>query len=242
MFDADTKKILSKQSSQVHKFEKALNEATLNAVKKVRDCKDEVSTSLAGLFRSAVRHSKVELERAKERKTLGNPPGKETDSLGDQLNWEQLLTHLKGKRKLWLITNDGDYFTENQNRKFLNALLQRELGTVEVVCYDTLSVGIADFAKSTGEGRQELPPQEKLDEIKKDETQSALLSVPFVPVMDDFSWVLHSRANRTNPNRHTQMDNLSWLQFYGTSVSPSSTGTTDGNRTDSDEADDPKER
>lgn len=43
-----------------------------------------------------------------KRKNLGNPPGK-SDSLGDQLNWEILLSTVPNGADLHVISNDGDF-------------------------------------------------------------------------------------------------------------------------------------
>ena len=45
---------------------------------------------------------------AERRHKLGNPPGK-SDSMGDQLNWEILLTSVPSGASLHIVTKDGDY-------------------------------------------------------------------------------------------------------------------------------------
>jgi predicted nucleic acid-binding protein len=45
---------------------------------------------------------------ARDRKALGNPPGK-SDSLGDQLNWETLLSCIENGTDLHIVSKDGDY-------------------------------------------------------------------------------------------------------------------------------------
>jgi hypothetical protein len=45
---------------------------------------------------------------ANRRHRLGNPPGK-NDSLGDQLNWEILLSSVPSGAPLHIVTRDGDY-------------------------------------------------------------------------------------------------------------------------------------
>jgi hypothetical protein len=49
-----------------------------------------------------------EFDRAHRRMLLGNPPGK-TGSLGDQLNWEVLISRANKGTDLNLISFDGDY-------------------------------------------------------------------------------------------------------------------------------------
>jgi len=48
------------------------------------------------------------IERAKLRRELSNPPGKQ-DSIGDQINWEILLDHVPENSDLHVISKDGDF-------------------------------------------------------------------------------------------------------------------------------------
>jgi len=50
------------------------------------------------------------LSRARNRRDLGNPPGKK-ESLGDQVNWEALLDSVPAGEDLYLIADDGDFFS-----------------------------------------------------------------------------------------------------------------------------------
>jgi len=82
-----------------------LIDATIQTLQRISRSEDEVSKALAELFDKAVPHTPEEIQRARERKERGNPPGKKADPLGDQLTWEQLLSHFKGKSRLWIITS-----------------------------------------------------------------------------------------------------------------------------------------
>ena len=75
------------------------------ALSRISRSEDEVSQRLMGLFVQAPAPSGDEMQRARARKERGNPPGKPTDPLGDQITWEQLLTHSKGSKRLWIISN-----------------------------------------------------------------------------------------------------------------------------------------
>jgi hypothetical protein len=159
---------LKEQAKLVGKFRKALKDATIKALDDVAQSRDEVSRALKIIFENAISHTPSQLSSAKERLLLGNPPGKSANTLGDQLNWEQLLAHLKEHRKtkLWLITNDHDYFLRYEKRLFLNPALRRELGDIDVFIHNNITDGIAAFAKATGEGQKELPSEERQAEIK----------------------------------------------------------------------------
>lgn len=66
------------------------------------------------IFASIVEEAKVieisdeHYKAAKRRHRLGNPPGK-SNSVGDQLNWEILLSSVPSGAILHIITKDGDY-------------------------------------------------------------------------------------------------------------------------------------
>jgi hypothetical protein len=86
-----------------------LHYLAMNIITKVSQSTDEASTALAPIFSNAVWHSRKQLQNAQQRKERGDPPGKPTDPIGDQINWEQILCQFVGKTKLWVITNDSDY-------------------------------------------------------------------------------------------------------------------------------------
>lgn len=135
---------------------------------------DEVSKALAGIFCKAVRPKADEWSRARNRKEVGNPPGKKADPLGDQLTWEQFLSFCKDKEKLWIVTRDGDFVTRHEGKLFLNAALYDDLAHLndtppEVYCFDSIDDAIRDFAKVTGVKAEKLPTPEQSKEIKKEQ-------------------------------------------------------------------------
>jgi len=79
---------------------KDLPKAAIQVLCRISQSEDEVSKGLSTIFSRAVLHEPEELERARQRKELGNPPGKKAGPLGDQLNWEQLLSHCKNATTL----------------------------------------------------------------------------------------------------------------------------------------------
>ena len=118
---------------------------------KVSQSTDEVSTALAPIFTKAVHHSDVELQKAKERKERGDPPGKQTDPIGDQVTWEQILFRFVGKTKLWIITRDSDYGSMYSGKGFFNQMLYEELVKVspgaEAFLFEDVSDAIEHFAR-----------------------------------------------------------------------------------------------
>jgi hypothetical protein len=135
---------------------------------------DEVSKRLADIFSHAARPTREEFDRAVQRKRVGNPPGKKNDYLGDQINWEQILTKCKANSALWIITKDPDYSTEHGGRMFLNALLSSELVQLfgpkfEVFCFDNVLDAFKHFSETTKVKADKLPTPEQTKEIKKEQ-------------------------------------------------------------------------
>lgn len=129
---------------------------------------DEVSVKLDKLFKKAVKHSDEELKRARIRKERGNPPGKQSNPLGDQLNWEQTLTKFKTNQKVWLISQDEDFFL--RPKCILNPFLYGELRAIsdppECFRFDDLKSGIADFARQSGIAATSLPTGKEAQDIE----------------------------------------------------------------------------
>jgi hypothetical protein len=150
-----------------------LTTATDQILRLISQSQDEVSKSLVDLFAAAVPHTQEELGRARDRRERGTPPGKKGDPLGDQLTWEQLLTHSKQKAKVWIITNDSDYCTGRSGRAFLNPLLFQDLvqfrsPAPDVFCFGSIDDGLVDFVKATGVKAEARLTQEESKEIKKE--------------------------------------------------------------------------
>lgn len=86
-------------SSLVDKVQADIGARTLKA--------DELLRALLGKATVLPRTSKI-LLAAKERSSLGNPPGKD-DSLGDAINWELLLEHVPAATDLYFVSDDRDW-------------------------------------------------------------------------------------------------------------------------------------
>ncbi len=95
-----------------------------------------------------IRTSADLLHRARERLSLGNPPGK-TGSVGDRLNWESLLSSIPHGNDLHLITRDNDYISLFQNKRASSFLLE-EWG-MQKSGHVHLYGGIRSFAKHVDE-------------------------------------------------------------------------------------------
>jgi hypothetical protein len=171
-----SKTILSKMKEirqQVEQMNKDLNGLARDIMEKVSQSQDEVSTALAPIFAAAVPHLDLELQRAKQRKERGNPPGKKAGPLGDELTWEQILSQFIGRKRLWIVTKDSDYGTVYDGKGFLNQFLYEELRkvspTAEAFLFDDVADGIKHFAALTGVKADRLPTPEVMKEIKEEE-------------------------------------------------------------------------
>ncbi len=162
-------------NQKVKKVRKDLKSLAMQIMEQISRGEDDVSKALAPIFAKAVLPTPEEQQRAKERRERGNPPGKKEDPLGDQLNWEQLLTRFAGKKRLWIISSDGDYGTLYAGRGFLNQFLHEELRRInpiaEAYWFKTLADGMTDFAEKTGVTADKLPSPEETKKIKKEEEQ-----------------------------------------------------------------------
>jgi PIN domain-containing protein len=168
---ADLRKSLHALGEQARKVKAELVQLALSTLHQVSKSEDEVSRRLKVLFDGATAPSEKELQSAKERKEKGNPPGKPGDPLGDQLNWEQLLTRCKEAKGLWIVTEDKDYCTEYEKSVLLNPLLYRELiqsRPTEIYCFNNLLDGITHFAKNAGVTAEKLPTEDEAEKIKKE--------------------------------------------------------------------------
>jgi hypothetical protein len=160
---------------QAKQARKKLDQLVANALLQISLSEDDVSKRLGALFDKAVPPSVDEMQRAKERKEKGNPPGKPKGPLGDEITWEQLLTNCKESKttRLWMITSDQDYCIKCGKHFLLNPLLRRNLldgcgAEPEIHCFDNLPDGITDFGKNAGVTAKKLPTELEAADIKKE--------------------------------------------------------------------------
>jgi hypothetical protein len=138
---------------------------------------DKVSRVLDQLFEKAIAASDSEIQLARNRKELGNPPGKPNDPLGDQVTWEQFLKYSINAENIWIITNDNDYIINFEGNIYLNSFLYREIisineGNPKVFCFNSLSEGLRHFQEFSKEKIESLPSKEDLEAISREELSS----------------------------------------------------------------------
>jgi PIN domain len=157
--------------------------AAVSMLQQISKSEDELSKILDKLFARAHPHTPDELQRARDRKERGNPPGK-GNKIGDELTWEQLLSHYNDESKLWIITADPDFCTRSGSQSILNAFLHQELlqrnTRIKVFCFNSLAQGIQHFTDTTGENRDKRIPPEEVEQIKKE--QESLPPMDWLPI------------------------------------------------------------
>ncbi|PIF59815.1 PIN domain-containing protein [Flavobacterium sp. 2] len=158
--------------SQINASNKDLAPILDDVLHDIAISKDKISQDLNIIYQNAVKANKKEFEDAQKRREIGNPPGKRTDPLGDQLSWEQLLSIIPKIKKLWIISNDRDYFTEYKKKLYLNPILHKDLQLInpnlEIKTYNVLSEALRDYDKQ--EKISAIPKKEELDIISKVES------------------------------------------------------------------------
>jgi hypothetical protein len=194
-------KRLHKLREEVTKVRDDFRKLTQDLLEQVSQSKDDVSKALTVIFSKAAVPDAEELRRAKERKVLGNPPGKNNDPLGDEVSWEQILTKCKNKPGVWIITKDSDYATKYEGKMFLNALLYDELTALfqrqpEVFCFDNIADGLKHFLETTSVKAKKLPTPDETEQIKREQD-----SLPPLGWLVDPSGALSTAIRNADMNR-----------------------------------------
>jgi hypothetical protein len=176
--------IEGKEIHELNRVVKELSSSAADATKRWRKIRadtankistntDLTSTMLKPLFANAVRPTTEQFAAARDRYERGNPPGKKSDRLGDQLSWQQFLDAAEGEKRVWIITRDSDYAELVDKRRLLNPFLHRELlekGVQTVDVHDNLASAIKAL-KEAGLSASKLD-EEKLTELEKEEAKA----------------------------------------------------------------------
>jgi hypothetical protein len=189
---------LNTASDKVKEATRDLDKAIAETLRLISLSEDVVSKALAPLFAKAVAHTPEEFERAKVRNARGIPPGKKVGAVGDELNWEQFISFVKGsgKRRLWIISRDSDYcVTHGKQAVFLMPTLHQELMRLvdpppEVHACTNIAEGIRDFSEVTGVKVDKLPTPERIEEIKTE--QEKLPPLGWMQTNDAASIAVHN--------------------------------------------------
>ncbi|MDD5183660.1 MAG: PIN domain-containing protein [Paludibacter sp.] len=155
------------------KLSKEIDEIIIKNLDLISKSYDSVSKGLEFLYLNAIKASNGEISNARLRRELGNPPGKQLDSLGDQVTWEQFLNKASTYNEVWIITNDSDYLTEYKGTIFLNSYLYSELrnrnSTLKINCFTDLLSGLESYGKKNN--INDLIDKKTVKEIREEEMQ-----------------------------------------------------------------------
>ena len=162
--------------------EESVNAAIDSVLSDVATSSDLVSQGLAPIFELALVETPEELESARFRREIGNPPGKARDTLGDQISWTQLLSNVTDKDELWIVTSDGDFHLRNGETILLNPFLLRELvgkglEPAKVHVYDNLASALQAFSKAAQHPVKNLPTKKILESAAREEKETEWASV-----------------------------------------------------------------
>ncbi len=202
------------QSKSLHQERKELQKGLEALIHKTLEeimlSTDKVSATFNSLFKDALEASEPEIQAARSRREVGNPPGKPNDPLGDQISWEQLLNYSRNSERIWIITNDSDYWTAFKDKRYLNPFLHNELVKNNVFrpsifCFESLAEGLKHFNKNSSEKLNKLPIDEELNTITEEE-----LNQPKLPNLTSYS--VCSICGSTNLFPFTRTVYGSWIE------------------------------
>ena len=184
------------QSNEINKkqkeLQKNLEELIHKTLEEIMRSDDKVSQTFSILFGDALEASEEEMQAARHRKEIGNPPGKPNDALGDQVSWELFKKHSINSAKIWIITKDSDYYTAFKNRIYLNPLLYNELISVNsncpsIFCFKSLAEGLKHFNQNSLKKIDNLPTEEELKIITQEEfsdSETTVQKPQFFPIVE----------------------------------------------------------
>ena len=175
--DTERLKALLQEAEQKRKaLDGSMRQTAADLKLKVATSTDHISESLRDLFGQPQEPTEEQLQRAKHRRSIGNPPGKQTDAIGDELNWEQFLDSANADPKVWIISADSDFLVALGDKKFaLNPVLYRELcrrRPRDVFSFQDLATGIKHFTEQNNLTPAGLPSNEELKAIAKAEREA----------------------------------------------------------------------
>jgi len=203
---------LRKKSIELNK---ELIELKLSLYDDILKSEDKVSLELEKIFENSIEQSEEELEYARLRREVGNPPGKSSDPLGDQICWEQIINRLAKTKAIWIISNDRDYFNKTKDIDILNPLLYEEVKNendeIEIFCFTSLAKGLKHFDSRPENEIKTLPTIEELERIENEEYRQGFklprINSSISPHISN--WSLVNKKHHC-PYCHNQLNNFDY--------------------------------
>lgn len=181
-FDPNQRAVdLNAKAKQLADDAKAHREAMTNwitgLISHITAGQDAASKTLDEIFATAISPTPEELNAARKRREVGNPPGKMNNPLGDQISWEQLLTRFDGKSPLIIVSKDDDYSVKFGKGRLPNPFLVAELqkkfnAAVQILVFDSLAEALRYFSSLQAERLAALPADAELRDIAQAEATS----------------------------------------------------------------------
>lgn len=174
-----TSDLIEKIYPEYSNLKKILIEEINDEINLISKGQDKVSTLLEEIFKNALVPTQDELKEAYVRKKHGNPPGKKTDVVGDELNWVQMRNFLKENDRIIIVSNDGDYFSKNDKNLILNSYLYTELAEkkiMDVAVHNTVADALDELKRFNELDKMVIeviyfPNDEELKELKEEEIE-----------------------------------------------------------------------
>jgi hypothetical protein len=214
------------QSNKIYKENEKLYEELEDIIKKtlkeIMCSNDKVSQIFHLLFKDAVVASEHEIQEARYRREVGNPPGKPNDPLGDQISWEQFKNFSRNSENILIITNDRDYYTDFKGEIYLNSFLYNELVKTNtntnpsIFCFDSLAKGLDYFRKISSKKIDKLPKEEDLKIIAEEELSNPL------PLSNDIFRQVHDINRQFKQRNQSSLESIN-LQLNQLNYSASPT-------------------
>lgn len=185
---ADASARIADLSSALSEARKAWETASNEIAQAISNNEDLVTVMLAQLLKQAAEPTAEQIVRARDRRERGNPPGKRSDPLGDQISWEQFVDAAKGRPKVWIVTRDTDFGVSVGKCRLINPMLRAELaaaGVGEVELHDTLS-GALRSIRDAGLAAVAEVGEKALEEAERQE--DAFIPHPPHTIWPDTDW------------------------------------------------------
>ena len=125
----------------INKHKRSQLEEEGRRISEVSNGTDQVSMILDKLWSYAKEHTLEQLEKARWLKEVGEPPGKKSDPLGDQLSWVQFVDECSDVSEVIIVTRDSDYWYEHDRRHYLHPALKDALPGIITHVFETLPKG-----------------------------------------------------------------------------------------------------
>jgi hypothetical protein len=194
---------LEKWEKDAERIKKLVIDVYRRTIEHVSKGDDEISRALDPIFQSQLVPKTQDIEKARLRKELGNPPGKKQDPIGDELSWEQLLRYRsENSCEIWIVSRDEDFYTLGMNNEVIpNSYLLNEVRDEgpNVKFFRDLPTALKQY-KSIELPDLELPSEDEMQKVIEEEEipkQEACTHEPMIIHNGRFDIYVCKKCNKT---------------------------------------------